>query len=104
MRSEVAEATTVIIAQRVSTILHAEVDFLEQTLCPPMQISKGLITHITEAGVRLRPWVLHYASPDELDALAAEAGLRRVERHAGWRGQEFTAAAETHVTVYAAAR
>jgi L-alanine-DL-glutamate epimerase-like enolase superfamily enzyme len=37
-----------------STILHAEVDFLEQTLCPPMQISKGLITHITEARVRVQ--------------------------------------------------
>lgn len=81
-----------------------EVVLTVSRLDPATRTITGQHVQITEAGVRLRPWVLHYASPDELDALAAEAGLRRVERHAGWRGEEFTAAAETHVTVYAAAR
>jgi L-alanine-DL-glutamate epimerase-like enolase superfamily enzyme len=35
-------------------VLHAEVEFLAQTLSPPMQISKGLITEITEARATVR--------------------------------------------------
>jgi SAM-dependent methyltransferase len=53
------------------------------------------------AGVRLRPSVLHYSSPDRLDELAAEAGLRLVERTAGWRGQPFSPTSAAHVSVYA---
>jgi len=56
---------------------------------------------ITEVGIRLRPWMLHYLSPDELDALAAGVGLRLVERHAGWRGEPFTADSPVHVSTYA---
>ena len=61
----------------------------------------GQHVHITEAGVRLRPWMLHYASPAELDSLAAEADLRLVERHAGWRQEPFTDRSDLHVSVYA---
>jgi SAM-dependent methyltransferase len=61
----------------------------------------GQHVQITEAGIRLRPWVLHYQSPEGLDALAAAAGLRLVERHGGWRGEPFTALSGTHVSVYA---
>jgi SAM-dependent methyltransferase len=53
------------------------------------------------AGVRLRPSVIHYASPDRLDELAAEAGLRLVERTAGWRGEPFEPTSAAHVSVYA---
>jgi hypothetical protein len=45
--------------------------------------------------------VLHYAAPDDLDALAAEAGLHLVERHAGWRGEPFTESSTAHVSTYA---
>ena len=61
----------------------------------------GQHVQITEAGVRLRPWVLHYASPAELDSLAAEAGLRLVERHAGWRQEPFSDRSDLHVSLYA---
>jgi SAM-dependent methyltransferase len=81
-----------------------EVVLTVSRLDPATRTITGQHVQITEAGVRLRPWVLHYASPDELDVLAAEAGLRLVERHAGWHREELTAAAETHVTVYGAAR
>jgi SAM-dependent methyltransferase len=81
-----------------------EVVLTVSRLDPATRTITGQHVQITEGGVRLRPWVLHYASPDELDALAAEAGLRLVERHAGWHGEELTATAETHVTVYGAAR
>jgi SAM-dependent methyltransferase len=56
-----------------------------------------------EGGVRLRPSMLHYASPDRLDELAAAAGLRLEERSAGWRGETFTPASAAHVSVYAPA-
>ena len=67
-----------------------EVVLTVSRLDPATQTITGQHVQITEAGIRLRPWVLRYASPDELDALAAEAGLRLVERHAGWRGEPFT--------------
>lgn len=81
-----------------------EVVLTVSRLDPATRTITGQHVQITETGVRLRPWVLHYASPSELDALAAESGLRLVERHAGWRGEEFTPDAETHVTVYGPAR
>jgi hypothetical protein len=56
---------------------------------------------ISEAGIRLRPWMLRYLSPEELDALAAEAGLRLAERHAGWRAEPFTQDSSVHVSTYA---
>jgi SAM-dependent methyltransferase len=61
----------------------------------------GQHVQITEAGIRLRPWVLHYESPEGVDELAAAAGLRLVERHAGWRGEPFSSASATHVSCYA---
>jgi hypothetical protein len=44
--------------------------------------------------------VLHYESPEGVDELAAAAGLRLVERHAGWRGEPFSSASATHVSCY----
>jgi SAM-dependent methyltransferase len=69
---------------------------------PASRTVTGQHVQITEAGVRLRPWMLHYASPDELDGLAAGAGLALVERHAGWGREAFTPESETHVSVYRA--
>ena len=80
-----------------------EVVLTVSRLDPATRTITGQHVQITEGGVRLRPWVLHYASPDDLDALAAEAGLRLVERHAGWHGEEFTPDADVHVSVYATA-
>ena len=59
-------------------------------LDPASHTITGQHVQITEAGIRLRPWMLRYLSPEELDAMAAEAGLRLVERHAGWRAEPFT--------------
>ena len=79
-----------------------EVVLTVSRLDPASRTIVGQHVQITEAGVRLRPWVLHYASPVELDALAAGAGLHLVERHAGWRGEAFTPTSASHVSVYAA--
>jgi SAM-dependent methyltransferase len=56
-----------------------------------------------DGGVRLRPSILHYASPTELDELALGAGLRLVERAAGWRGEPFDDGSPVHVSTYARA-
>jgi hypothetical protein len=70
-------------------------------LDPAARTVTGQHVQITQSGVRLRPWVLHYAAPDDLDALAAEAGLHLVERHAGWRGEPFAESSTAHVSTYA---
>lgn len=64
------------------------------------QTVTGQHVHITEAGIRLRPWHLHYATPDQLDALATDAGLVLVDRRSGWRGEPFTDGSGTHVSTY----
>ena len=64
------------------------------------QTVTGQHVHITEAGIRLRPWHLRYATPDQLDAMAADAGLVLAERTAGWRGEPFTENSDVHVSVY----
>lgn len=56
--------------------------------------------HITETGIRLYPVHLRYAWPSELDLMARLAGLRLRARWGGWRGEPFTAASTTHVSVY----
>ena len=55
------------------------------------------------AGVRLRPWRLCYATPEELDGFAASAGLALVTRHAGWHTEPYDSDSTTHVSVYRAA-
>jgi SAM-dependent methyltransferase len=78
-----------------------EVVLTVSRLDPAARTVVGQHVQITEAGIRLRPWVLHYASPDGVDELAAGAGLRLVERHAGWRREPFSSASATHVSCYA---
>ena len=50
--------------------------------------------------VRLRPWAIRYARPDELDAMAAGAGLHLVARWEGFARHPFGEASPRHVTVY----
>jgi SAM-dependent methyltransferase len=60
----------------------------------------GQHVEITEQGVRLRPWVIRYVSPTELDDLAAAVGLRLRDRWAGWRGEPFDDTSPVHVSTY----
>jgi SAM-dependent methyltransferase len=78
-----------------------EVVLTVSRLDPATRTITGQHVQITEHGIRLRPWVLHFASPEQLDGLAAEAGLHLVERHAGWRGEPFTPTSDVHVSAYA---
>jgi len=67
---------------------------------PDTQTISGQHIEIRESGIRLRPWMVRYAAPLELDELAAEAGLTLVCRTADWRGQVFDDDSTAHVSVY----
>jgi SAM-dependent methyltransferase len=64
------------------------------------QTITGQHIHITEGGIRLRPWHLRYAPPAELDAMAAAVGLHLSWRHADWDGTRFGPEASVHVSGY----
>ncbi len=64
------------------------------------QTISGQHVHLTEHGTRLRPWHLRYATPMQLDAMAATAGLSPRWRHAGWAEEPFGADATVHVSGY----
>ncbi|MEY2421532.1 MAG: hypothetical protein QOI95_1599 [Acidimicrobiaceae bacterium] len=67
---------------------------------PSEQSVTSQFIELSESGIRMRPLVIRYAAPDELDALAAAAGLRLVERWSDWKGTPFTESANVHVSVY----
>ena len=67
------------------------------------QTVTGQFVDLSEAGVRLRPYRIRYLFPAQLDALAAEAGLRLVDRWATWDGMPFTDDSPNHVSVYGVA-
>jgi len=67
---------------------------------PDAQTISGQHVQITDGGVRLRPWVVHYRWPSELDALATAVGLTLEHRWADWSGQTFDEHSPTHVSVY----
>ncbi len=67
---------------------------------PHSQTVRGQHIELSETGTRLRPWLLRYASPTQLDALASDVGLELSNRHAGWRGEPFDPLGDRHVSVY----
>jgi hypothetical protein len=54
----------------------------------------------SEGGVRLRPWSIRWATTEQLDAMAAAAGLVVEHRWSDWLGGAFTTESNHHVTVY----
>lgn len=51
-------------------------------------------------GTVLRPNLLRYIWPAELDAMALASGLQPVQRRADWAGAPFTAQSTSHVSVF----
>lgn len=51
---------------------------------------------ISADGITLRPTHVRYLRPAALDALAAAAGLRLADRHAGWDGTAFDSDTSSH--------
>lgn len=69
---------------------------------PSTQVVRGQHVELRESGTRLRPWVLRYLTPTQVDDLAGDAGLRLRERWSGWARQPFTDASVMHVSLYEA--
>ena len=65
------------------------------------QTIKGQHVEINEAqGVRMRPWMLRWTTPDQLDHLAQNAGLVLTERYQDWEEKPFDSEADSHISVY----
>lgn len=65
------------------------------------QRAEGQFIHLSESGgVRLRPWSIRWATPDQLDSMATGAGLRLADRWADMAGAPFTDTSDQHVSVY----
>lgn len=67
---------------------------------PGTQEVLGQYVDITEAGIKLRPWHIRWATTDQLDALARSAGLTLDHRSADWNGAPFGPDAAAHVSTY----
>jgi SAM-dependent methyltransferase len=93
-----ADAETVLEPRRVEL---DRVVFTISTHLPMEQVVHGQHVELRESGVRLRPWSLRYATPDQLDAMAADAGFELVERRGSWRADEFFGpGSPVHVSIY----
>ena len=68
---------------------------------PDRQSASGQFVELTEGGgVRLRPWSIHYATPEQLDAHAATVGLVLEHRWEAFDRTPFDAGSARHVSVY----
>ncbi len=68
---------------------------------PGEQRAEGQFITFTESGgVRLRPWMVRWATPAQLDAMAGAAGLTLAERWADMAMSPFTDDSAHHVSVY----
>ncbi|GAA2331226.1 class I SAM-dependent methyltransferase [Dactylosporangium salmoneum] len=54
----------------------------------------------TNEGVRLKPFGMHYRWPEQIDELAAGAGLTLEARYANWHREPFGPGSRSHVSVY----
>lgn len=60
----------------------------------------GQHLEVSDDGVILRPWMIRWLTPDQLDGLANRAGLELAERYASWHGVPVGSEASTIVSVY----
>jgi len=51
-------------------------------------------------GVQLQPFGMRYRWPEQIDELAAQAGLRLDARYAGWQREPFGPDSPSHISVY----
>ena len=68
---------------------------------PAEQVAEGQFVQFSQdGGVRLRPWSIRWATPEQLDAMAAAAGLRLDERFGDMAGADFDDDSAQHVSIY----
>ena len=64
------------------------------------QLIRGQHIEFSAEGTRMRPWMLHYRTPAQLDEQACAAGFRLEHRWADWTGTPFAEDDDAHVSVY----
>lgn len=65
------------------------------------QHAEGQFIEFTEGGgVRLRPWSIRWAEPEQLDEMASTSGLELDQRWADFSRSTFDSASERHISVY----
>ncbi|MGZ4693191.1 MAG: class I SAM-dependent DNA methyltransferase [Acidimicrobiales bacterium] len=64
------------------------------------QTISGQHVQITETGIRLRPWLVRYLLPTQLDEVAGAGGLELEHRWSDWRRAPFDDTSPVHVSVY----
>ncbi|MCP3857392.1 MAG: class I SAM-dependent methyltransferase [Actinomycetia bacterium] len=70
---------------------------------PVDQTVSGQVIELADGEpVRLRPWMIRYATPDQLDAMATRAGLTLESRSADWLGTPFDTTSGAHVSTWRA--
>lgn len=67
---------------------------------PERQEVQGQYVDITEAGIKLRPWHIRWATAEQLDTMATAAGLQLEHRWSTWDRHAFDETSTTHVSVY----
>jgi len=67
---------------------------------PARQEAMGQHVDITEQGIRMRPWHIRWSTIEQLDAMAAAAGLRLADRWSDWSRSAFGADDAVHVSRY----
>jgi SAM-dependent methyltransferase len=77
-----------------------EVTFDVARIDPVSQLYEENHVTLSTAGIRFNPIVNRYCYPSELDLMARIAGLRLVNRWAGWRGEWFHADSRRHISVW----
>lgn len=64
------------------------------------QLMVGRHLEIDDGGVSSRPWLLRWVTIEELDDVAASAGLTCVERVGSWAGEPFRPTSDASISVY----
>jgi len=67
---------------------------------PLTQCIVGQHIEIASSGIKMRPWMLRYLTPPQLDELVERAGFALESRHSGWRGEPFDPSGDVHVSIY----
>lgn len=84
----------------ITKVAEASVLVNASRLASNTQRVDSLMLWVSDAGVRTWPVRLRYCCPDELDAMAAAAGLRLEHRWCGWAREPFDDDCARHVSVY----
>lgn len=84
----------------VSRMTTTELVLSATVLDAAAQTIQGQHVEIADGGVTMRPWMLRWTTPEQLDVMAVEAGLVLAERFADWDGTSYDEEADTHISVY----